>query len=48
MGVGTNILGYANKEVDDAVEVAIKNSNLSTFNCTEELILAEKLINMHW
>ena len=47
MGVGTNILGYANKEVDDAVKIAIKNSNLSTFNCTEELLLAEKLINMH-
>ncbi len=47
MGVGTNILGYSHPEVDEAVERAIKNGNLSTLNCVEELLLAEKLIEIH-
>ena len=47
MGVGTNILGYANKEVDLAVKNSIKKSNMSTLNCPEEVYLAEELIKMH-
>ncbi len=47
MGVGTNILGYNNIEVDNAVSNVIKDGNLSTLNCTEEVFLAEKLIEMH-
>ena len=47
MGVGTNILGYANKEVDEAVKKNIVNGNMSTLNCYEEVLLAEKLIDMH-
>ena len=47
MGVGTNILGYANKEVDQAVKNNIDKSNMSTLNCPEEVFLAEKLISMH-
>ena len=47
MGVGTNILGYSNKEVDKAVLEAIKRGNLSTLNCPEEVYLAERLINIH-
>lgn len=47
MGVGTNILGYANPEIDNAVKTAIDNGNMSTLNCPEEVYLAEKLINMH-
>ena len=47
MGVGTNILGYSNKEVDDAVKKAINDSTVSTLNCFEEVLLAEKLINIH-
>ncbi len=47
MGVGTNILGYANKKVDEAVNKVIKNGNMSTLNCPEEVGLAEKLIEMH-
>ena len=47
MGVGTNILGYSNKEVDDAVKKAINESTVSTLNCIEEVLLAEKLIDMH-
>ena len=47
MGVGTNILGYANSEVDSKVINAIKDSTMSTLNCFEEVLLAEKLTDMH-
>ena len=44
MGVGTNILGYGNQEVDEAVRAAISAGNMSTLNCPEEIELAERLI----
>lgn len=47
MGVGTNILGYGNKEVDSAVKKAIENGNMSTLNCPEEVELAKKMIKIH-
>jgi len=47
MGVGTNILGYSNKNVDHAVNNALKNGNISSLNCPEEVELAEKLIEIH-
>ena len=47
MGVGTNILGYSNPEVDKAVKKTISLGNLSTFNCPEEVKLAKKLISIH-
>jgi glutamate-1-semialdehyde 2,1-aminomutase len=47
MGIGTNILGYSRKEVDDAVKKVIDNGNMSTFNSKEEIILAEKLAEIH-
>ena len=47
MGIGTNILGYGHPEVDDAVRKTIDNGNMSTFNCPEEVYLAEKLIELH-
>ena len=47
MGVGTNILGYAHPEVDEAVMKVVQSSNMSTLNCPEEVYLAEKLIEMH-
>ena len=47
MGVGTNILGYSRKEVDDAVRKVIDKGNMSTLNSKEEVLLAEKLIQMH-
>ena len=46
-GVGSNILGYANNEVDKAVKQAISNSNISTLNCAEEVELCERLVDMH-
>ncbi|MBA3696901.1 MAG: aminotransferase class III-fold pyridoxal phosphate-dependent enzyme [Methylotenera sp.] len=47
MGIGTNILGYGHDEVDNAVRKTIDAGNMSTFNCPEEVYLAEKLIEMH-
>ena len=47
MGVGTNILGYCNDEVDKTVQSVILSGNMSTLNCPEEVQLAELLIDMH-
>ena len=47
MGIGTNILGYGRKEIDSAVKSAISKGNMSTFNCPEEVYLAEKLVELH-
>ena len=47
MGVGTNILGYANSRVDKEVKNVIKNGNLTTLNCPEEVFLAKKLVSLH-
>ena len=47
MGVGTNILGYANSKIDNQVIKSIKNSNMSTLNSVYEIYLAEKLIEIH-
>ena len=47
MGIGTNILGYGQPEVDLAVSNTISNGNMSTLNCPEEVWLAEKLVELH-
>lgn len=47
MGIGTNSLGYGHPEVDEAVRATISAGNMSTFNCPEEVYLAEKLIELH-
>ena len=47
MGVGTNILGYGHPEIDGAVQKVIDMGNMSTLNCPEEVVLAEKLIELH-
>ena len=47
MGVGTNILGYGNNRVNDAVKRIIKNGNMSTLNAIEDVKLAEKLLQIH-
>ena len=47
MGIGTNTLGYGHPEVDDAVMQNIKNGNMSTLNCPEEVYLAEKLLEIN-
>ena len=47
MGIGTNTLGYGQAKVDEAVLQAVKKGNMSTFNCPEEVALAEKLVELH-
>lgn len=47
MGIGTNILGYGHEEVDAAVRQTVDTGNMSTFNCPEEVYLAEKLVEIH-
>ena len=47
MGIGTNTLGYGNDEVDAAVTDTVKKGNMSTFNCPEEVYLAEKLVEIN-
>lgn len=47
MGIGTNVLGYANDAVDEAVMKVVRDGNLTTLNCPEEVYLAEKLIEMN-
>jgi glutamate-1-semialdehyde 2,1-aminomutase len=47
MGIGTNILGYGHEEVDAAVHRTVDAGNMSSFNCPEEVYLAEKLIELH-
>ena len=41
MGIGANILGYADPDVDDAVVNAIRQGSSSSLNCPEEVELAE-------
>tara|TARA_B100000242_G_C43055460_1_gene493987 strand:- start:22895 stop:24211 length:1317 start_codon:yes stop_codon:yes gene_type:complete len=47
MGIGTNLLGYGHEEVDEVVLETVRNGNMSTLNCPEEVFLAEKLIEIH-
>lgn len=47
MGIGTNTIGYANEVVDEAVMKVVKDGNLTTLNCPEEVYLAEELLTMN-
>jgi glutamate-1-semialdehyde 2,1-aminomutase len=47
MGVGTNTLGYGNEAVDEAVIKTVRNGNMSTLNCPEEVELADKLLKLN-
>ena len=47
MSVGTNSLGYNNKNIDKKVSLVIKKGNMSSLNCPEEVYLAEKLVDIH-
>jgi len=46
-GIGANILGYADLDVDEAVINAIKSGSASSLNCPEEVELAELLCELH-
>ena len=47
MGVGTNILGYADKDVNKVSINKIKSSNSSTLISSDEVNLAKELISAH-
>ena len=47
MSVGTNLLGYSNKSINNKVIKSIKKSNMSSLNCHEEVEVAEQLLKMH-
>ncbi len=46
-GVGATVLGYADPDVDAAVKAAIDQGSMSTLNTPEEVILAERLTDLH-
>jgi glutamate-1-semialdehyde 2,1-aminomutase len=46
-GIGANVLGYADDDVDEAVSEAIKNGSSSSLNCGEEVELADLLCEIH-
>lgn len=46
-GIGANVLGYADDDVDAAVRQAIKNGSSSSLNCPEEVELADLLCEIH-
>jgi glutamate-1-semialdehyde 2,1-aminomutase len=47
MGVTACVLGYADSDVNHAVKIAIDNGSMATLNCSEEVALAEKLVDLH-
>ena len=47
MGIGTNTLGYSHPEADEAVRDVIAKGNLSTLNAPEEVMLAERLVEIN-
>jgi glutamate-1-semialdehyde aminotransferase len=47
MGIGANIIGYADDDIDNAVKNVIDAGNMTTLNPPEEVALAEKLLHLH-
>ena len=46
-GIGANVLGYADPDVDEAVRGAIAAGTSSSLNCPEEVDLADLLCDLH-
>lgn len=46
-GIGANVLGYCDPDVDAAVLEAVKVGNSSSLNCPEEVELADLLCELH-
>lgn len=46
-GIGANVLGYGDPDVDGAVVDAISKGSSSSLNCPEEIELAELLCELH-
>ncbi|WP_417325587.1 aminotransferase class III-fold pyridoxal phosphate-dependent enzyme [Halarcobacter sp.] len=47
MGIGSNVLGYADDDINEAVKQSIDKSNMCTLNAPEEVELAEELCTIH-
>jgi glutamate-1-semialdehyde aminotransferase len=47
MGIGANIIGYADNDIDTAVKNIIDAGNMTTLNPPEEVALAEQLLRLH-
>lgn len=47
MGIGACVLGYADPDVNAAVEEAVRSGSICTLNCPEEVELAELLCELH-
>ena len=45
--IGSVILGYADKDVDNQVIKSIKNGNSSSLNSYDEILLARLLCKLH-
>jgi glutamate-1-semialdehyde 2,1-aminomutase len=46
-GIGANVLGYADPDVDNAVRMAIDAGTSCSLNCPEEVALADLLCEIH-
>ena len=46
-GVGTNVLGYNNREVDKKVQECVRKGNMTSLNAPEEYYLAKKILSIH-
>jgi glutamate-1-semialdehyde 2,1-aminomutase len=46
-GIGANVLGYADPDVDAAVKDAISRGSSSSLNCVEDVELADLLCELH-
>jgi len=47
MGIGSCVLGYADEEVNEKVVKAITEGSMCSLNFEEEVLLAEKLVEIH-
>jgi glutamate-1-semialdehyde aminotransferase len=47
MGIGANVLGYADDDIDNATKSAIDTGSMCTLNAPEEVELAQKLCEIH-
>ena len=46
-GIGANIFGYCDLDIDKAVIGAIQNGNSTSLNCPEEVELADLMVELH-
>ena len=46
-GIGANIFGYCDPDIDKAVINAVKKGNSTSLNCAEEVVLADLMVKLH-